>query len=68
MKLLGAPDAPPTKPSVVPEQISFVLYWTSAGEGNFPVKGHLIQAKRVGTVVSFLILLEISPLHKNYNG
>ncbi|CAD5226006.1 unnamed protein product [Bursaphelenchus xylophilus] len=43
----GAPGAP-TKPIVLPEQSSFLMKWSDGPEGTTPIKGYLIQAKRVG--------------------
>jgi hypothetical protein len=44
----GAPQSP-DMPTVIPEQSTFLLKWRDGDAGKFPVKGHLIQAKRVGT-------------------
>lgn len=46
----GAPSAP-TKPVILPEETTFVMRWKNGAEGASPIKGHLIQAKRVGIVV-----------------
>ncbi|CAD5218681.1 unnamed protein product [Bursaphelenchus okinawaensis] len=43
----GAPGAP-TKPIVLPEQSSFLMKWTDGPAGNTPIKGYVIQAKRIG--------------------
>lgn len=51
---LGAPFAV-EKPSIILEHNTFLLRWTNNEANNAatmkPVKGHMIQAKRVGSVV-----------------
>ncbi|KAI1726479.1 fibronectin type III domain-containing protein [Ditylenchus destructor] len=44
----GAPQSP-SKPSVIPEQSTFLLMWQDKDPGVSPIRGHLIQAKRVGS-------------------
>lgn len=45
----GAPEAP-TKPLVLPEETTFIMRWQNGLPGRYPIKGYLIQAKRVGVV------------------
>ena len=45
----GAPAAP-TRPLIVPEESAFALRWTDTLAGRSPIRGHLIQAKRIGVV------------------
>lgn len=45
----GAPESP-TKPIILPEETSLLMRWQNGAEGHSPIKGHLIQAKRIGIV------------------
>lgn len=46
----GAPGAP-SRPDVIPEQRHVLIHWRNGSEGNGPIIGNLVQAKRVGTAL-----------------
>ncbi|KAI6207039.1 hypothetical protein M3Y94_00984300 [Aphelenchoides besseyi] len=46
---LGAPSSP-TQPLVKPEEMTFMIKWKDGSPGDLPIKGHLIQAKRIAVV------------------
>uniref|UniRef100_A0A914R669 Fibronectin type-III domain-containing protein n=1 Tax=Parascaris equorum TaxID=6256 RepID=A0A914R669_PAREQ len=53
----GCPEAP-SKPYLVPGQISVTLEWEDGQAGASSINGHIIQAKRIARAkVSFIFLL-----------
>ncbi|KAK0397791.1 hypothetical protein QR680_002272 [Steinernema hermaphroditum] len=50
----GAPE-PPNQPILIPEQTSFTMRWHDGTPGSSPIKGHLVQAKRIATSKDTLV-------------
>uniref|UniRef100_A0A1I7YHM0 Protein-tyrosine-phosphatase n=1 Tax=Steinernema glaseri TaxID=37863 RepID=A0A1I7YHM0_9BILA len=44
----GAPESP-DKPVLIPEQTSVIIRWHDGAPGSSPIKGHLVQAKRIAS-------------------
>ncbi|KAI1732942.1 fibronectin type III domain-containing protein [Ditylenchus destructor] len=55
----GAPHSP-SKPSVIPEQSTFLLMWQDKDPGISPIRGHLIQAKRVGSSLEKPVFVDLA--------
>ncbi|TMS37371.1 hypothetical protein L596_004315 [Steinernema carpocapsae] len=45
---IGGPESP-DKPVIIPEQTSVTLRWHEGAPGTSPIKGHIVQAKRIAS-------------------